>query len=129
MKEKYNWRAEKRYTAKLAKNLQKLRYFEDCNYHVAKVTRVFIDPTYKGATGDVDGISLFTGKGTGCSLRHCNPVPLTEKEAMERVAYFKAHGFDEYQRKYIYQPMSDEEWANALKEIQEFRRVWRDGAI
>ncbi len=117
----------KRYIKKLFKDLGRKGYFEDCNYHVCKMTSRALFS--HGRDGDLEGISLFTNKPSGCSLFHCGPMPLTESEAKERLAYFEEHGFDDYLRRYVYKPMSDEDWSRELIEIHKFREEWRDGQI
>jgi hypothetical protein len=122
----WNRRGIKGGIRKLGKQLQKFRYFEDCNYHVASVTKVTFDSDY---SGEVAGISLFTMKHTVCALHACNPLPLTPAEAMARIGYFKAEGFDEYLRKYIYEEVDDQAWEKMLVEIHKFREEWRAGEI
>jgi hypothetical protein len=124
---RFHNRKVKSYVSSLYKQLGRKRYFEDCNYHVCRVTSRTL--FRGGQDGDLEGVSLFTDKPSGCSLFHCAPLPLTEEEAMERLTYFKEHGMDEYQRKYVYAPMTDEEWIEVLVSIHKFRNEWRDGAI
>lgn len=95
-------RPRKRRYNKLLKALKKNLYFEDCNFHVSKKTQVDdFDWQYSYDAG-IEGISLFDGLETSCSLMYCGPKPLTEKEALERIEYVKNNTWVEYLFKYVY---------------------------
>lgn len=76
-------------------------YVVDCRFHVCRVIGtdvIFMNCRY--GDDDIDVVSLFDGTTLSCSLRHCGILPLSEREANERVEYCKTYGFDLYMKKY-----------------------------
>lgn len=95
-----NRRKKKRIVNWRYKRLQKLRYFEDCNFEPCEVTLLYRGESFYESF--VDGNSLVTSNMTSCSLLNCNAWPLTQKEAFERRDYWNSYGKEAYLKKYVY---------------------------
>lgn len=123
---KINRRKEKKETRKLVDALMSKGYFEDCNYMPCRVTVVRAPFNFNSRQNvlacDVDGDNLISGHGTSCSLYSCNPLPLTENEANERVNFYNQHGRLEYLKKFVYGPLTAEQEA----ELINFYNSWNN---
>ena len=103
---RFNRRKAKKDISKLSRQLRIDGYFEDCNYNPCKVITVSRYFTDFGMSylfsAFVEGQCLVNDNTPSCSLYHCRPLSLTEKEAFERADYYKVNGRAEYLRKYVY---------------------------
>lgn len=119
-----DWRKRKKELRKLSERIQRLGYFEDCNYHPCRVTRLLPYITSNPSTrfsADVDGVSLVDDGPTSCSLYHCGPLPLTKEQAEERAEFCRTHTWLEYLETYVYDgPLSEEQRQETVKFIQEW---------
>lgn len=98
-------------------------YYEDCRYHVCKVTKLEADENYGRI--DVEGESLINGSWSNCSYEHCGIVHLTKEEGEERAAFVKQMGMMPYQLKYVYGiPEDRSKLEQSLRYSMGMERVW-----
>ena len=110
------WDAAMRKANKHGKNV----YYEDCGFHICKLTIFEVYKKDRYGTS-VDGESLFKeGMQRSCSLFHCAPVILSEKEALERVDYYKKYGETKY--------MVDRVGVDPV-EWDKFTKVWKNECL
>jgi len=101
---KWDWRKKKKLVRNRSDAIERLGYFENCSYMPAKVTKVYPYRTSNPSSmygSSVEGTDLVRNCGCSCSMFHCAPIPLSEKEALERVSYFEENGMVEYMVKYL----------------------------
>lgn len=84
----------KNYMNRLHKKTKPGMFFIDCRYHPCRVVERHLY-SHK-LDGDIQGVSMFDGSPSGCSMAHCGPEPITPSEAEAMVATHKAEGFYAY---------------------------------
>lgn len=98
-------------------------YYEDCRYHVCKVTTLEADENYGRI--DIEGESLINGSHSNCSYEHCGIVHLTKEEGEERALFVKQMGMMPYQLKYVYGiPEDRNKLEQSLRYSLGMERVW-----
>lgn len=114
-----NWRKTKKINRKRVESLSRCGYYEDCNYIPCKITNLMVYG--KRYDGDVEGVSLVpTRHGSSCSIFHCAPIALSEREATERAEYYKVNGQMEYLKKYVYKIETPEQEEQLRKGYEEW---------
>lgn len=118
-----DWKRDiKHVTDGLAK-FDQFPYYEDCRYHVCKVTKLEADHNYGRI--DVEGESLINGSWSNCSYEHCGIVHLTKEEGEERAAFVKQMGMMPYQLKYVHGiPEDRNQLEQSLRYSLGLERVW-----
>lgn len=118
-----NWKADIKHVREGMAKFAQFPYYEDCRYHVCKVTKLEEDENYGRI--DVEGESLINGSWSNCSYEHCGIVHLTKEEGEERVAFIKANGMMPYQLKYVYGiPENPADLEKSLRYSLGMERVW-----
>jgi hypothetical protein len=118
-----NWKHDIKHVKEGLAKFTKYPYYEDCRYHVCKVTKLDADENYGRI--DVEGESLVNGSWSNCSYEHCGIVHLTKEEGEERAQFVKDMGMMPYQLKYIYGiPEDPKALEQSLRYSLGQERVW-----
>jgi hypothetical protein len=88
----YKERIAKKHIAKQLDKIIKTGYFINCDFHPAKLTSFGWNPKKDLCGTDVDGISITTNKGCSCSIKYCDPEPITELTALEMLTIYTEQG-------------------------------------
>lgn len=117
------WKRDIKHVKDGLANFAKFPYYEDCRYHVCKVTKLDADENYGRIC--IEGESLINGTPSSCSYEHCGIVHLTKEEGEERADFMKQMGMMPYQLKYVYGiPEDPADLEKSLRYSLGMERVW-----
>lgn len=117
------WKRDIRHVKDGMAKFAEFPYYEDCRYHVCKVTK--LDPDENYGRIDVEGESLINGTWSNCSYEHCGILHLTKEQGEERVEFIKANGMMPYQLKYVYGiPEDHDKLMLSIRYSLGMERVW-----